>query len=402
MAALPVPSRDADVVRQFHRVRLARSRNKNEVALLELWHDGNDCIVRQTMGNIGGVGKFHIARMVGSNVKVIIAALVQSGFDEVELAARSHPAAAVVEAPQVAQLFAWIMSEADRAIKQTFGSNLSGISLSAIDRGRVLLREVDLVWQAYMRNPGPRSQVYAPWRAVTAAVENFYRAVPSLIHERHLDDIVVHFVSDLHEAEEQLDRLAGKIQQDIAPAASGIAGVTIDYLDEQDAERVRIARWIEATVVHDYGIRVRDVYRVCIASERAAFEARQVTQHNVVELVHGTKTANMRHILPAGLIVPKIAANGRAFGDGIYFARHSSKSANYCSSAHPSTPLMLLVGQVDIGRAYETTGSVRVPPVGYDSVIARSGGALKWDEFIVYRQNQQTITHLITFDKTHR
>jgi hypothetical protein len=98
--------------------------------------------------------------------------------------------------------------------------------------------------------------------------------------------------------------------------------------------------------------------------------------------------------------VPRTAANGRAFGDGIYFATKSTKSINYCTARHGGNVLMLAevaVGKFYTPRSNSEVGRAKSAPSGYDSVWAIAGktGYIQYDEVIVYQTSQQTIRYVV-------
>lgn len=390
--------------RQFQRVRLHKKLRRNEAAVLEWWQSDDQVIVRQTMGAIGGQGRYHVEKVPASGLLVLVDALLGAGFQEVDLHVQEARSLQARQHPRVEQFLLWIGGEADMALRRTFGADLSAISLQAIDKGRQRLSDVGDAWSAYQQHPGPRSQDYDLWRRLTVTVENYYLAIPSRIRERNAPDVVAEFVSDLHSREEHLNQLEAKLRtntqsQQTTNEQTSIEGLAISYVEQHDPEHARLTQWVQDTSVHGTTMKVRDVFRVCIAQERRAFEQRtRALQGELVELVHGTKNANMRHILRGGLIIPRFAANGRAFGDGVYFADKASKSGQYCSSQHHEIPRMLLVAQVALGRMHRCSEGINGPPAGYESVKGEAGSRLQWNEYIVYHPSQQTIQYVITFD----
>jgi poly [ADP-ribose] polymerase len=68
---------------------------------------------------------------------------------------------------------------------------------------------------------------------------------------------------------------------------------------------------------------------------------------------------------------------------------------------------MMFLADVAVGTMYiapEATTTTRAAPKGYHSVWGKAhhtrswGGTLAHDEFIVYRQEQQTLRYLVTWD----
>ncbi|XP_057560480.1 protein mono-ADP-ribosyltransferase PARP3 isoform X2 [Hippopotamus amphibius kiboko] len=91
-------------------------------------------------------------------------------------------------------------------------------------------------------------------------------------------------------------------------------------------------------------------------------------------LWHGTNVAVVAAILTSGLrIMPH---SGGRVGKGIYFASENSKSAGYVTgmSCGPYDIGYMFLGEVALGREYHITvdePSLKQPPTGFDSVIAR-------------------------------
>ncbi len=138
-------------------------------------------------------------------------------------------------------------------------------------------------------------------------------------------------------------------------------------------------------------------------------------------LWHGTKRANIPHILDNGLKLPAHA--GQMFGSGIYFADRISKSSNYSDL----DVTFLLLCEVGLGNVYSCKRSHNTwksAPVGFDSVKANgtyvpdwtdneryygaeipfgktakctkySSHAVNYNEFIVYDPNRVIIRFLV-------
>jgi hypothetical protein len=94
------------------------------------------------------------------------------------------------------------------------------------------------------------------------------------------------------------------------------------------------------------------------------------------------------------------------FGPGINVANVASKSAQYCRGRSGS-PRMMFLADVAVGTMYmapEAASTTRTAPKGYHAVWGKAhhtrswGGTLAHDEVIVYRQEQQTLRYLVTWD----
>lgn len=127
---------------------------------------------------------------------------------------------------------------------------------------------------------------------------------------------------------------------------------------------------------------------------------------------HGSRNENWFNILQTGLLIRPSGAvhTGSMFGDGIYFADKAQKSIGYSSLrgsywAHGGdNKAFLALFDVHLGNqkeilhhdssCYKLCDSV-LKKDGYDSVFAKGGADLRNNEFIVYKPEQCTVSHLI-------
>ena len=127
---------------------------------------------------------------------------------------------------------------------------------------------------------------------------------------------------------------------------------------------------------------------------------------------HGSRNENWFNILQTGLLIRPSGAvhTGSMFGDGIYFADKAQKSIGYTSLrgsywAHGGdNKAFLALFDVHLGNqkeilhhdssCYKLSDSV-LKKDGYDSVFAKGGADLRNNEYIVYKPEQCTVSHLI-------
>lgn len=127
---------------------------------------------------------------------------------------------------------------------------------------------------------------------------------------------------------------------------------------------------------------------------------------------HGSRNENWFNILQTGLLIRPSGAvhTGSMFGDGIYFADKAQKSIGYSSLrgsywAHGGeNKAFLALFDVHLGNqkeilhhdssCYKLSDSV-LKKDGYDSVFAKGGADLRNNEYIIYRPEQCTVSHLI-------
>ncbi|KAL2091559.1 hypothetical protein ACEWY4_013822 [Coilia grayii] len=129
-----------------------------------------------------------------------------------------------------------------------------------------------------------------------------------------------------------------------------------------------IKQYLNATAGHRPP-KIVDVWKVSRDTEAERFK-----QHNQLEnrrlLWHGTNVAVVAAILKGGLrIMPH---SGGRVGKGIYFASENHKSASYVSTSHGFG--LMFLNEVALGKEHTITcddGSLKKPPPGFDSVVAR-------------------------------
>ena len=127
---------------------------------------------------------------------------------------------------------------------------------------------------------------------------------------------------------------------------------------------------------------------------------------------HGSRNENWFNIMQSGLLIRPSGAvhTGSMFGDGIYFADKAQKSIGYSSLrgsywAHGGdNKAYLALYDVHLGKekeilhhdssCYKLSQKV-MDAEGYNSVFAKGGADLRNNEYIIYRAEQCTISHLI-------
>jgi len=248
----------------------------------------------------------------------------------------------------------------------------------------------------------------------------YYSLIPhSFGHKITIDDWILES-KKLIEEFDLLDQLESAVQmgsslnQNASQRLSAI-GIDIEELINR-TEYDRLQHYVANSKANNHhGLdvwnwKVRDIYSIKIPNERSRFETTSKRLGNIKELFHGSKNCNILSILKNGLIIPPHNApgvTGRAFGNGLYGACHSTKSLNYSTgwwsgSKNRYNNAFLFITLFAMGREYIVkSATYNDPPQSYDSTWARSGSnsSLYNDEFIVYNPNQTTITYLIEMCK---
>lgn len=182
-----------------------------------------------------------------------------------------------------------------------------------------------------------------------------------------------------------------------------------------------------ATHQHHYRLKIHDIYAIDKPMERARY-AKWDGLHNKQLLWHGTRLANAVGILTNGFKIftssgECAAISGKMFGNGIYFANISTKSAGYMGAASGSYGIMFLC-EVALGNVYDRTyaENIRQLPAGKHSVRGvgqyqpdesdhvehegytipigepqHSPSNLYYDEYIVYNVSQIRMRYMVVF-----
>lgn len=147
----------------------------------------------------------------------------------------------------------------------------------------------------------------------------------------------------------------------------------LQLLDPEETEYKMIHTYLKQTGNKHRCPALQHVWKVKREGEGDRFQA-HCKMGNRRLLWHGTNVAVVAAILTSGLrIMPH---SGGRVGKGIYFASENSKSAGYvtgmCHGDHYIGYMFL--GEVALGREHHITNdesSLKQPPPGFDSVIAR-------------------------------
>lgn len=204
----------------------------------------------------------------------------------------------------------------------------------------------------------------------------------------------------------------------------------LQLLDPEAPEYKVIHTYLKQTGSGYRSPELRHVWKVNRDGEGDRFQAHSALDNRRL-LWHGTNVAVVAAILTSGLrIMPH---SGGRVGKGIYFASENSKSAGYVTTmscgAHRIAYMFL--GEVALGREHHIVAdepSLKQPPPGFDSVIARghtepdpaqdteleldgrrvavpqgpptpcpefSGSCFSQSEYLIYRESQCRLRYLL-------
>lgn len=183
-----------------------------------------------------------------------------------------------------------------------------------------------------------------------------------------------------------------------------VFNVEINPLDESDPTFKKFKKHYYKTrkAMHHYdNVEVKRIYAITMNDMVKAFDKKL---GNIQWFYHGTGIANCLSIMKSGLRTapPSSAAiAGKMFGNGVYGANCASKSLGYSlgrwGQGSSNDSAWLFICDFAMGKTDEVTSyGCRGPKKGHHSVSAFAGKTgLCNDEFIVYKNNQVNITHLI-------
>jgi len=166
-----------------------------------------------------------------------------------------------------------------------------------------------------------------------------------------------------------------KADNDLIDTVYDAMHITLEALDENDAMRKMVAKYVVNTHGHShgYGLEIKNVYSA--SKERGETEDdifNSTTNH--VLLFHGSRMPNFVGILTEGLRIPQATqvSNGSVLGMGIYFANCVTKSFNYCGTCGICETGVMLVCEVALGTSQTVTQATfdTRPPAQFDSRTA--------------------------------
>ncbi len=296
------------------------------------------------------------------------------------------------------RLVAKFYHEAIGFVTGSIETPLGKISANQVAKGYRILDEIE-----HMLNQSSQSFEYLS--------NDFYSIIPVIFGNRvDKQKMLINSFQKLMERREMLD-----VMNSIVDAQKNLnatieekyksLNATIEPASKEESARIKKFITSSQSPHHHFNIKTLDVFTVKNMVGHDQFNPFKVSTR---ELFHGSRNCNMLGIMQHGLKIKPSAAihTGSMFGEGIYFADQSSKSANYCwgfgSSDQSLDTNFLLVCEVATGKIKEFTDPqycLKSAPRGFNSVMGKRGSSLLHDEFIVYRENQAQITHIVEFQR---
>jgi hypothetical protein len=248
----------------------------------------------------------------------------------------------------------------------------------------------------------------------------FYTSIPSAQSKLR----PINTVADVSDKSDLLDLLSNLcymskgVDKDVMERYSKLETNLSHVTDPETLDIIH--RYMNSNVgaTHKMLLKVQSVYEIDKPKEKQSYR-KWDSLHNKQLLWHGTRLANAVGILTTGFRINPVGVptTGKMFGNGLYFANSSTKSAGYLGMYQKGQGIMFLC-EIALGNMYDRiqgehiislpygknstrgVGRVRPDPLSHvdmddvtvpignlvDSGIA--GCALQYDEFIVYDTSQ--------------
>ena len=315
--------------------------------------------------------------------------------------------------PKVVKLVEHLYAEANQAIslsltgsvKSDVKSPIGNLGINGINAGRHILKQIS---QNILAN--------APSGVVEQLSIQYYKTIPRKMPSNLRTDtswlLNNHFklskefdILDLYE--DALRVLPVISNSDILPRYQALNSEIRCVEDSKTLEYLNHKVTSTHASNHNYKLKLVSAYEVA-QKNAPPFNP---SCGNVVNLFHGSRSANLVGILSSYLKLPQhlsadIHKTGAMFGPGIYFAHNCTKSYNYSSGSwagrkNKFDTAFLIIAEVAMGNVHKTPTPhpFTRPPQGYHSVMGTKGTHLQNDEFIVYDPSQVRIRYLLEVEK---
>lgn len=287
--------------------------------------------------------------------------------------------------------------DAQSHISKNVDSPLGALSDNQIDKATLVLDSIE------------HNLLHKTSFDIYTASDEFYRLIPIRFGRKNPDALLINTLKKTVDYRALLDVMRSVVISGVGTPMEDVyknLGFSLKPLDTTEEDFLYISNYVENTQSkhHSFKINIQNIFKVDNDEWDKKFNpANLETQY----LFHGSRAENFMKIFQSGLrIKPSgIHHTGSMFGNGIYFADQSSKSANYTwnfsrHSTKKGEKFYMLVCEVATGKMkdYESAQSSLVKaPDGYDSVRGVKGSHLLHNEIIVYNENQSNIKYVIEF-----
>lgn len=303
---------------------------------------------------------------------------------------------------------------------------LGRISKNQIEIAREILKEISVLLKVKVSN---ERFIEASNRFYTMIPHKFVQDRPTVINTYDMVRQKYAMLDRLREIEFTYS-LLDDVDQNKNPLDSLYhkLNTVITSIDQKSIEYDQIIKYIQQTYdasYFHYDIEVEEIHEITRHGENARFRPYSKL-HNRKLLWHGSSLTNFVSILSNGLTTTPsdVLINGKAFGNGIYFADTIGKSAWYCYRVGGESALLVLC-EVALGDMLETqtfdnqintrlngkhsvkgVGKMQAPfeiqradgvriPYGIPQNVAGTNSELALNEFVVYNEAQVKMRYLV-------
>lgn len=303
---------------------------------------------------------------------------------------------------EVLKLIETFLGDAKSYVKKNVQTPLGALSKKQTSSGRKALKAI----QETLGKDKESKEINVKMDLESLSNE-FYRAIPIVFGSRpNKRELIIDTQQKVQKYVDLLDVIdslvntvdATNIEQSYLNLGLDISVLTKDKEEYKKIEEGMVKNRGDN---HHFKINVENVYEVNKGSWDSGFNPYGV---ETKLLYHGSRTENYMKILQSGLVAnPQgVHITGKMFGQGIYFADCSTKSAQYCAGFgnRKSGKYYMMICEVATGKEYELEQSnsrLYTAPRGYNSVKGVKGKYLRHNEYIVYHDNQSRIRYIVEF-----
>lgn len=315
--------------------------------------------------------------------------------------------------PKVVKLIDHLYAEANQAIslsltgsvKSDVQSPIGNLGINGITTGRHILKQISQYISANAHSGVIEQLSIQYYKTIPRKMPSNLRTDKSWVLNNHNKLSKEFDILDLYE--DALRILPVMSNSDIVPRYKALNSDIRLVEDSKTLEYLNHKVMSTHASNHNYKLRIVSAYEVA-QKNAPPFNP---SCGNVVNLFHGSRSANIVGILSSYLKLPQhlsadIHKTGAMFGAGIYFAHNCTKSYNYSSGSwagrrNKFDTAFLFVAEVAMGNVHKTATPYPFtkPPQGYHSVMGTKGSHLQNDEFIVYDPSQVRIRYLLEVEK---
>jgi len=378
----------------------------NKEILAELWRDANGTLIQKVQfGKTGSVeAKSAAVDWTYPTSEKAFQSYIRSKSRKYTKVPRANLATPVVISKSkandpVSMFLDHIFDEADNSIRQVLLGEFTDIHPDRIAEARDHLLTLSKSIKTNNRKEIIRSS------------SRYYSLIPHqtgsghLQIPRHIHDALDVAVNSTQKLEDEYDFLQSIEDAVKAKAGFGNQGQTkqqdalgaeITLADSKTTKRIR--DFIIGSEGRHFHLKVGNVFEINNPFLNTRYDRCDV--HNPVELFHGSGNANSVGIISRGLLLrpQNVPLSGAMFGNGIYTADKSTKSAQYTFHRNAKrNPHYLFVCEVKLGnikKLQHSDSSLQRAPAGYHSVQGEAGYSLAYNEFIVYNESQITLRYI--------